>query len=90
MLAEIPLRESGAVAVRESRIQPLGGVPDALEGDIETRPSLILTVSISLEGDPDSMSGVLITRKQDKICRRALKVDESIEEIGPFYLQVKR
>lgn len=90
LLETFPLRKCGASSFRESVVQPFCGFKDAVERSVKRLPYFNITIPISIEDQPDSVAITLVSRQCDEVCRRELDVDKCIEEIGPFYLQIKR
>ncbi|MFV9998368.1 MAG: hypothetical protein AB8W37_12735 [Arsenophonus endosymbiont of Dermacentor nuttalli] len=90
ILDTIPLRENGRVSFRHSTTKSFCGFPDAIENGQKVFPSFNIPVSICTESKSDTGSILVIGRQIDKVSRRKLDIDDSIEEIGPVYLQVKR
>ncbi len=90
MIEQIPLRECRAIPFRESLVQPFGGFEDAVKRTVQRFPCVELSIPIRIENQPDSVSISLVSRQHDEICRCELDIDNRIEEIGPFYLQIQR
>lgn len=90
ILESLPLRKSGASSFGERSIQPFCGFKDIVERGVESLPDFSFTIPISIEDKPDSVAITLISRQCDEVRRRELDIDKGVEEIGPFYLQIKR
>jgi len=90
ILDTIPLRESGRCSFRHSTTTSFCGFPDTIENGQKIFPCFSIPVSICTESQPDSVSVLIVGRQIDEVSRRKLDIDDSIEEIGPVYLQIKR
>lgn len=90
LLENLPSGKCGGGSFRESLIQPFGGFEDAVKRCVERLPYLNITIPVRIENQPDSVAITLVRRQCDEVCRRELNIDKGIEEVGPFYLQIKR
>ena len=90
LLQSLPLRECGASSFREGVVQPFCGFKDVVERSVQSLPYFNITIPISIKDQPDSVAVTLVSRQCDEVCRRELDIDKGIEEVGPFYLQIKR
>ena len=90
LLENLPSGKCGAGSFRESLIQPFGGFEDAVKRCVERLPYLNITIPVRIEDQPDYVAITLVSRQCDEVCRRELNIDKGVEEVGPFYLQIKR
>ncbi len=90
IIEQLPLREGGATPFSKSLVQPFDGFENAFKRGIERTPGLRISIPICIENQSNSVTLSLVSRETNEICRRNLNINEAIEEVGPFYLQIKR